>query len=302
VKEREDVEQEAKQEQNLGKRTLLESWARVLAALIFLAGILNTFDRAISYHNTQQKQTSTPPPPTATPSPGTGSGLAQTQQQLLNDVKSRLGNTPYNDADIEALIKAGYLDPDTIADIIKGGAFSAFDDPYDAKIMNAMPVAERQTFVQQAIKNKYSKDQVRSALTQWSFDHLQNTGNIEPGGLDHIFKGEINANGQAVGYHYEGVPGAGGRVVPGTASTPDAHGVYTAQVEVNGVRKKGKGISAFFPKSMTPQDVVDSINEAYNTRVHQTGDRYVGVTSSGMRIQLILDPTSGKVTNAWPII
>lgn len=57
-------------------------------------------------------------------------------------------------------------------------------------------------------------------------------------------------------------------IVNGTEVLINDLGVYKAQVEVNGIPKSGNGgYSTFFPKEMSPQDVIDSINEAYNNKV-----------------------------------
>jgi guanyl-specific ribonuclease Sa len=148
-----------------------------LAMALFIFGaICQVIDWAqgiLASFQSQQKSTTTPKPtptptptPIATPSPGTGSGLTPDQQRLLNDVKSRLGKTTYNDADIEALIKAGYTDPDTIAAIIKGGSgtIATFDDPDIAKMMNAMPPDVQRFIVKQAEDHNYSKDKTKTIL------------------------------------------------------------------------------------------------------------------------------------------
>ena len=49
------------------------------------------------------------------------------------------------------------------------------------------------------------------------------------------------------------------------------------------------GFSTFYLKSMSPQEVVDSINEAYQNRVYICGNIYSGLTSSGMEIEMFLD-------------
>ena len=140
---------------------------------------------------------------------------------------------------------------------------------------------------------------------------LRNAGNFTPDSLKHIFEGQINFRGQAVGYHYEGLPGTAGHTVLGTACHPNTYGVYQAKVTVRGVPKLANGgYSTFFPKSMTPQQVVDSINEAYNNRSNVTGNICVGQTTSpiltpsgiilaGMIIEMYLD-SSGKIISAFP--
>jgi len=58
-----------------------------------------------------------------------------------------------------------------------------------------------------------------------------------------------------------------------------------------------EGESSFFPKSMSPQDVVDSINEAYDSRRFIWGNTYEGETLLGMRISIRLDK-AGKIISA----
>ena len=92
-----------------------------------------------------------------------------------------------------------------------------------------------------------------------SLDILENTENFTEQSLEHIFEWEVNSKGKAVGYHYEGIENSAGSVVDGTRTTPSANGVYEGQVSVN-------GMSTFFPENMTPQQVVDCINEAYGNK------------------------------------
>ena len=68
------------------------------------------------------------------------------------------------------------------------------------------------------------------------------------------------------------VEGTSGSIIEGTKGpTLNDAGVYEAKVEVNGIPKKGnEGYSTFFPDRMSPQEIVDTINEAYETRVFDT--------------------------------
>jgi hypothetical protein len=130
---------------------------------------------------------------------------------------------------------------------------------------------------------------------------LRRTQHFRPNALRHIFHGEVNVRGKAVGYHYEGIPNTPGKVIPGTETPPNRYGVYQAQVEVNGIPKTGNsGYSTFFPKNMSPQEIVDAINHAYSNKVHLTGNTYVGVAPNGMEIQMYLD-ASGQIISAFPI-
>jgi len=132
------------------------------------------------------------------------------------------------------------------------------------------------------------------------YEKLNNTGRFRPGALKHIFEGELNG-GIASGYHYEGIPNTPGRLVPGTETFPDRNGVYRGKVTVHGVRKPAnRGKSSFFPNSMSPQDVVDGINEAYGRRRFIWGNTYEGETLLGMRISMRLDK-AGKIISAYPV-
>ena len=64
------------------------------------------------------------------------------------------------------------------------------------------------------------------------------------------------------------MPGSKGEVIPETRSTPNSNGVYTGKVTVNDVPKTGNnGVSSFFPEKMSAQEVVNSINQAYNIKI-----------------------------------
>lgn len=62
------------------------------------------------------------------------------------------------------------------------------------------------------------------------------------------------------------------------------------------------GFSTFYLKSMSPQEVVDSINEAYQNRVYIRGNIYSGLTSSGMgmEIEMFLEKNE-KIISAYPV-
>lgn len=134
-----------------------------------------------------------------------------------------------------------------------------------------------------------------------TLNSLKNTENFTDSAIEHIFEGQVNARGKAVGYHYEGIEGTSGNVIPGTESSVNNIGVYKAQVEVNGIPKTANGgFSSFYPKSMSPQEVIGSINEAYRNRVYIRGNTYSGLTSSGMEIEMFLD-INGKIISAYPV-
>lgn len=116
---------------------------------------------------------------------------------------------------------------------------------------------------------------------------LNNTQNFKPGALEHIFAGEINNSGKAVGLHYDGFPTTKGNIIPGTETSPNSFGVFEAKVEVNGVAKVSNGgISSFFPKNWSAQKAVDTINEAFVNKVLMKGNTYIGTSSGGMQIMM----------------
>ncbi|MES5955043.1 EndoU domain-containing protein [Bacillus fungorum] len=134
---------------------------------------------------------------------------------------------------------------------------------------------------------------------QW-LESLQNTENFKQGtkenGINHIFNGEILKNGNANGFHYEGTPNSNSKIV-GDLDPSNEFGVYQAKVEIDGVLKGPK--STFFPKDWTPQQVIDAVNEAFNNKVNIKNNRYLGKTSDGMTIEMIL--RNNKVISAYPV-
>lgn len=134
-----------------------------------------------------------------------------------------------------------------------------------------------------------------------TLDDLSDTDHFKEGTLEHIFIGEINQHGDAVGFHYVGFPGKKGEVLPGTKTKPDLNGVYEAKVKVEDTKKTSNGgKSTFFPDELKPQDVVDAINEAYENRTHINGNTYEGLSEAGMVIHMYLDDAE-QIISAFPI-
>lgn len=133
--------------------------------------------------------------------------------------------------------------------------------------------------------------------------NLKHTENFTEKSLSHIFEGDLNRRGQSGGYHYDMVESTSGSIIEGTKGPVlnDA-GVYEARVEVNGIPKKANGgYSTFFPDHMSPQEVVDTINEAYETREFKikTRNTYEGFSKNGMKITMYLD-SDEKIISAYP--
>lgn len=149
--------------------------------------------------------------------------------------------------------------------------------------------------------NGDSRNTEISTYTQENLNNLENMDNFRSSAVEHIFNGEVNRRGQAVGYHYEGIEESPGNVIEGTKNEPDENGVYIASVEVDGIAKSGNGgMSTFYPDNMSPQEVIDAINEAYNNRVNTRGNTYVGESENGLGITMYLD-ANDKIISSFPI-
>ncbi|MEW9182201.1 WXG100 family type VII secretion target [Bacillus mycoides] len=114
--------------------------------------------------------------------------------------------------------------------------------------------------------------------------------------MEHVFHGEVRQKWwglKAVGYHHENM--MGGEIIRVTRP-PNPAGVYVAEVKVDGIVKQAK--SSFFPKDWNRVQVVDSIKEAYTNRVQIAPNKYVGQTSSGFKVEMIIE--NGEITTAYP--
>lgn len=119
--------------------------------------------------------------------------------------------------------------------------------------------------------------------------------------LEHIFYGEVNKKGNGTGYHYDRVENTPGSIVEGTRTSEDQYGVYTGKVIVDGSPKTGnKGYSSFFPDDMSPQEVIDAINQAYENKERLSGDLYAGLCDAGFEIDIVIND-DGKIITAYPV-
>ena len=115
----------------------------------------------------------------------------------------------------------------------------------------------------------------------------------------HLYHGNLK-QGEAKGWHFEptGDRSKGTYVIEETRTAPDKHGVYEANVVIEGVKKKPR--STFFPKDWTMAQVEKAIEEAYESRQPtQKPGRFQGTTSNGMSIEMDVD-ASGHITTAYP--
>ncbi|MEC1699071.1 MULTISPECIES: T7SS effector LXG polymorphic toxin [Bacillus] len=141
------------------------------------------------------------------------------------------------------------------------------------------------------------EDQKESVLSK-SVSSNFSTGKSKytAGTMKHIYHGEVNKRGKAVGYHHESM--MGGKIIPGTEKKPDKNGVYMAKVEVGSVKKIAD--SSFFPREWNRADVLKAIDEAYHTRKQVRSNKYRGITSTGIKIEMYLN-SDGTIATAYPL-
>ena len=119
--------------------------------------------------------------------------------------------------------------------------------------------------------------------------------------LRHVFEGEINRKGKPVGYHSRpgGYDAANARI-KSIKSKPNRDGVYTANIEIlDGNQWKGK-FSSFFPDSMSEDDVVAAILNAYNNSKDPNKQPWSGPSGHGFQIQGYTT-SRGGINTAFPI-
>jgi Bacterial EndoU nuclease len=99
------------------------------------------------------------------------------------------------------------------------------------------------------------------------------------------------------------------RLIDGTASAPDASGVYRAQVQMADPQHPGQWLTktdrngspmpnTMFPKDWTAEQVVNEVNAAWFSPTKTIrGDKWSALTPSGVRVEGYLEP---RVT-AYPV-
>jgi len=132
-------------------------------------------------------------------------------------------------------------------------------------------------------------------------DQLERTDHFIDGALEHILEGEINRQGEAVGFHYNMLETKKGEIIENTKTPVDSNGVYEAQVEIDGVKKRGNnGYSTFFPDEWDTQEVIDAINDAYEHRQFIHGNTYEGITEDGVILRMYVT-NDEQIISAFPL-
>ena len=152
-------------------------------------------------------------------------------------------------------------------------------------------------------ENAESKTEISENAGYYMADisKLEDVDYFAKGTLEHIFDGTINKKGNATGYHYTMVLDSKGKIIEGTRSKEDENGVFTGNVEVDGIRKNA--FSSFYPESWTPQQVVNAINTAYDEAVanpdNPKNSLWIGHYGD-IEIDMYLD-SNKNITTAYPI-
>lgn len=165
----------------------------------------------------------------------------------------------------------------------------------DLKSWSGQPAHERTSDSEPQIQNtSQTKQSSGSKGKHWSSTDPEIN-------LWHIFDGEINRKGKPTGFHSRpnGADPENARVVR-IKDKPNRAGVYTATVEVrDGGRWKEK-FSSFFPDTMSREEVIDAILNAYNNSDNQKKQPWSGPSSHGFQIQGYTTGRGG-VNTAFPV-
>ncbi len=89
------------------------------------------------------------------------------------------------------------------------------------------------------------------------------------------------------------------RIIEDTRIPPDSRGVYIAKVVIKG-RARSSQTSGFFPGSMTRDDIVRKISEAYeNKELVEINQKLFRGKAGNLQIYMFLDE-AGRVFDAYP--
>jgi hypothetical protein len=169
--------------------------------------------------------------------------------------------------------------------------------------------------------NMQVKPAIPAGSTEVAGVLLRNTEHFALGALGAIFLGIVGENQKLTGYRYVGQGGfksPPNAVIVGPRSPVNQFGVYEAKFALRG-KKTTRRPRAFFPDEMSPQQVVDAINQAYWNRMASPqgirsdprgADLYRGRTTkaiiaghryipAGMPIYLLINKAN-KIIDAYP--
>jgi len=122
----------------------------------------------------------------------------------------------------------------------------------------------------------------------------------------HIFEGEINRRGLAVGYHHRanGRDAASARLEK-MISNPNAQGIYVGKIQIrnssNGQWVSKSAPSSFFPDRWSRSQVVSEIRGAFANAPNPLAEPWQGTSPSGVRIYGYYNRNSSTINTAYPI-
>ncbi len=119
--------------------------------------------------------------------------------------------------------------------------------------------------------------------------------------LHHVFEGEINRKGKAVGYHSRpgGVDPAGAKIIR-IRDKPNRQGVYTAIIAINDNGQWKEKFSSFFPDNMSADEVTQAILNAYSKSSDKKKQPWQGPSGHGFNIQGYTT-NRGGINTAFPV-
>ena len=203
-------------------------------------------------------------------------------------------------SDLSSALSSAKSDINSAIDGAKSDVSSALDGA-KSDVSSALDGIVSQGKLNDESSSSSGSHQAQTVYTMDDVKALKRTNIFADNAIEHIFDGTINSKGKATGYHYDNIDGSKGSIIPGTASKPDKNGVYTAKVEVSGVKKNG--FSSFYSDSWSPQQVVDAINEAYedalSDKSNKQGDLWIGYAGD-LEIDMYLN-NKKLITTAYPI-
>ena len=167
--------------------------------------------------------------------------------------------------------------------------------------LNALSKGAGTTTTQSSTQNNSSGNTSSnsSSHTTSSTEKLSDTNpNIN---LWHIFDGEINRSGKPVGFHSRpgGQDPANARV-RSVRDAPNRAGVYTASIEIRDGNQGKEKFSSFFPDSMSRDEVLNAILNAYNNSSDPNAQPFEGPSGLGFKIQGYTS-NRGGINTAFPI-
>lgn len=117
----------------------------------------------------------------------------------------------------------------------------------------------------------------------------------------HIFDGEINRSGKPVGFHSRpGGKDPENARVRSIRDSPNKSGVYTASIEIRDGNQWKEKSSSFFPDSMSRDDVLMAVLNAYENSKDPKAQPFEGPSGLGFSIQGYTS-NKGGINTASPI-